>query len=81
MACSQYAVIFYACEWYKETAEDLDMARQKFKSEMKAEMTDKEKRKIEKKLERMMEKGAAMKDFLIKLVDKKHMRKRSQAIS
>ena len=74
-------MIFYAGEWYKETAEDLDMARQKFKADKKEEMSDKDRRKLEKKQERMMEKGAVMKEFLIKLVDKKQMRRRADAIS
>ena len=73
--------MFYACEWYKETSEDLDMAKQKFKQEKKEEMSDKDRKKLEKRLERMTEKGAAMKEFLVKLVDKKHMRKRSQFVA
>lgn len=76
----EYAVMFYAGEWYKETAEDMDLAKQQFKQEKKQEMSDKERRKLEKRIERMNEKGSAMKEFLIKLVDKKHMRKRSEAL-
>ncbi|PAV81096.1 hypothetical protein WR25_24873 isoform B [Diploscapter pachys] len=75
--CIEYSVMFYAGEWYKETAEDLDIAKQEYQDKKKnPELTEKELRKLEKKMERMTEKGEEMKQFLVNLVDKKSMRKR-----
>lgn len=71
-----YACTFYVGEWYKETVEDMDSARSKHKSMMETSETEKEQRKAEKKYERMMKRGADMKEFLSKLLDKKELKRR-----
>lgn len=71
-----YACTFYVGEWYKETVEDMESARSKHKSNVDASETEKEVRKAEKKYERMMKRGADMKDFLSKLLDKKEIKRR-----
>lgn len=73
-----YACSFYVGEWYKETVEDMESAKSKHKASMDSEATDKELRKAEKKYERMMKKGADMKEFLSKLLDKKELQRRRE---
>lgn len=71
-----YACNFYVGEWYKETVEDMDSARSKHKHSLDSNTTEKEIRKAEKKYERMMKKGADMKEFLTKLLDRKEWKRR-----
>uniref|UniRef100_A0A1I7TG73 Nipped-B protein n=1 Tax=Caenorhabditis tropicalis TaxID=1561998 RepID=A0A1I7TG73_9PELO len=71
-----YACTFYVGEWYKETVEDMESARSKHKTSLDSDATEKEIRKAEKKYERMMKKGAEMKEFLSKLLDKKEIKRR-----
>ncbi|CAJ0573496.1 unnamed protein product, partial [Mesorhabditis spiculigera] len=77
----EYAVSFYACYWYKETVEDLDRLKQDYKAMKKQEdLTEKDLRKREKKMERINEKARAMKEYLVKLVERKQMKKRVDEI-
>ncbi|CAB3404907.1 unnamed protein product [Caenorhabditis bovis] len=74
-----YAVLYYTGEWYRDTAEDLEMSKNKTARALsQPDLTEKERKKIEKKRERMLEKGQLLKEFLMKLVDKKNMRKRAE---
>uniref|UniRef100_A0A915PUN3 Nipped-B protein n=1 Tax=Setaria digitata TaxID=48799 RepID=A0A915PUN3_9BILA len=78
----EYAVMFYVGIWYKEVYEEAESAKQKLKQIMNSsEISDKEKRKFEKKSARVLERCQAMKVFLIKTADKKHMRKRAEQIT
>ncbi|MCP9261200.1 hypothetical protein DINM_004449 [Dirofilaria immitis] len=78
----EYAVMFYVGIWYKEVYEEAESAKQKLKQIMNSsEINDKEKRKFEKKSARVLERCQAMKIFLIKTADKKHMRKRAEQIA
>uniref|UniRef100_A0A915D8C6 Nipped-B protein n=1 Tax=Ditylenchus dipsaci TaxID=166011 RepID=A0A915D8C6_9BILA len=77
----EYVVTFYAAEWYRMTVLDVNAMKQKYQEDLKQQMTQKEAAKIEKKLERIMEKGANMKEFIRNLMDKKHLKKRTQYIA
>ncbi|EFO84478.1 CRE-PQN-85 protein [Caenorhabditis remanei] len=71
-----YPCSFYVGEWYKEVVEDMDSVRTNHKTSLESSQTEKETRKAEKKYERMMRRGADMKDFLSKLLDKKEIKRR-----
>uniref|UniRef100_A0A1I7Z9A1 Nipped-B protein n=1 Tax=Steinernema glaseri TaxID=37863 RepID=A0A1I7Z9A1_9BILA len=75
-----YAMNYYAGEWYNETTEDLESARQRNRTAAKELHNDRDLKKLDKKLSKLTEKGNAMKNFLIKLVDRKHLKKRAQHV-
>lgn len=77
----QYIVTFYAVEWYRMTVLDVNAMKQKYEEDLKQPLTQREISKIEKKLDRIKEKGTTMKEFIRNLMDKKHLKKRTQHIA
>ncbi|KAK0394945.1 hypothetical protein QR680_001025 [Steinernema hermaphroditum] len=75
-----YAMNYYAGEWYNETTEDLDSARKRNRIAAKDLHNERDLKKLDKKLSKLTEKGNAMKNFLIKLVDRKHLKKRAHHV-
>uniref|UniRef100_A0A914CW65 Nipped-B protein n=1 Tax=Acrobeloides nanus TaxID=290746 RepID=A0A914CW65_9BILA len=76
----EYAIMFYVGEWYKETVEDMEMAKERHRQFTQEDHPEKEVRKHERKLQKLMEKGENMKSFVLSLADKKHLKKRHQYI-
>ncbi|TMS34199.1 hypothetical protein L596_001836 [Steinernema carpocapsae] len=77
----EYALNYYAGEWYNETTEDLESVKQRNRAAAKdLNVGDRDLKKLDKKLNKLVEKGNAMKNFLIKLVDRKHLRKRAHHV-
>ncbi|KAI1712006.1 HEAT repeat associated with sister chromatid cohesion domain-containing protein [Ditylenchus destructor] len=77
----EYIVTFYAVEWYRMTVLDVNAMKQKYEEDLKQPLTQREISKIEKKLDRIKEKGTTMKEFIRNLMDKKHLKKRTQHIA
>ncbi|UMM20868.1 hypothetical protein L5515_015971 [Caenorhabditis briggsae] len=72
-----YACTFYVGEWYKEVVEDIEVARDQHKAvTQNTEATEKDLRKSEKKYERLRRRGAEMKEFLSKMMEKKEIKRR-----
>lgn len=75
----EYIVTFYAAEWYRGTVLDVDLFKAKYEELAKQKtLSQREAVKQEKKLEKIIEKGANMKEFIVMLLDKKHLKKRAQ---
>eukprot|EP00081_Caenorhabditis_elegans_P014375 NP_493687.2 Nipped-B-like protein pqn-85 [Caenorhabditis elegans] len=71
-----YACNFYVGEWYKEVAEDLESARSKLKQTVDTNESEKDVKKAERKYEKIQYRGAEMKVFLSKILDKKEIKRR-----
>ena len=58
----------------------METARERHRLAMQDGASERETREQDKKLQKILEKGESMKEFLLNLIDKKHMRKRRQSI-
>lgn len=83
--------MFYVAEWYKETVADMVAARERYNAlvaEHGAETGGaqtgagaRDLKKEERKLGKLLAKGEQMKSFVLRLVNKKHLKKRTQLLS
>lgn len=68
----EYVLTFYAAEWYRGTVLDLNIIKSRYNNDNQVK---------DKKLDRILEKGYNMKEFILSLMDKKHLKKRVQYVS
>uniref|UniRef100_A0AC35FYQ6 Nucleolar complex-associated protein 3 N-terminal domain-containing protein n=1 Tax=Panagrolaimus sp. PS1159 TaxID=55785 RepID=A0AC35FYQ6_9BILA len=78
---AEYAIAFYAGEWYKKTVDDLELSQQQHQDLQSQNLSSSEMKKAEKRYQRIVERSENMKEFLIKLADKKNLKKRGTHVA
>ncbi|CAD5216331.1 unnamed protein product [Bursaphelenchus xylophilus] len=75
----EYTVKFYVTEWFKEVLTDMEAAKERHRLNIENGVGDP--KKEERKMNKLLEKGEQMKAFILRLIDKKYLKKRTQTIS
>lgn len=78
----EYTILFYVAEWYRETITDIETAKERHRQNIEGgQYTEAEIRKDERRLQKLLEKGERMKVSVLRLVDKKYLRRRALYIA
>lgn len=78
----EYTILFYVAEWYRETLTDMETAKERHRQFVETgEATDSDIRKEERRLQKLLDRGEKMKASILRLVDKKYLRRRAQYIA
>lgn len=78
----EYTVLFYVAEWYRETLTDMETAKEQHRQVVEGgEATESEIRKDERRMQKILDRGEKMKASILRLVDKKYLRRRALHIA
>lgn len=81
-AAVEYTVYFYVAEWYRETLTESETAKQQHRQFAERETANEtDVRKDERRLQKVLERGEKMKASILRLVDKKYLKRRTQYIA
>ncbi|CAD5212245.1 unnamed protein product [Bursaphelenchus okinawaensis] len=75
----EYTVKFYVTEWFKEVITDMEAAKERHRVNIENGGVDP--KKEERKMNKLLDKGEQMKAFILRLVDKKYLKKRTQLLT
>ncbi|KAI6232935.1 Nipped-B protein [Aphelenchoides fujianensis] len=78
----EYTIRFYVAEWYRETLTDMEIGKERHRQLVEGgQASDSEVRKDERRLQKLLDRGEKMKAAILRLVDKKYLKRRTQYIA